>query len=170
MDFLELAKTRYSVRSFRPDPVPEELIDKVLEAAYAAPTACNNQAFRILTVTSPEGMARFRACTACHFGAPMGFIICADRNAQWVRPFDGEGSGVVDASIVTTHMMLEAASLGLGTTWVMYFNPEAVKTEFTLPDGLEPVALLPMGYPSANAAPSERHSQSRAADELTERR
>ena len=169
MDFLELAKNRYSVRSFRPDPVPEELIEKVLEAAYVAPTACNKQAFRVLAVTSPEGMARFRRCTACHFGAPMGFIICADRGAQWVRPFDGEGSGVVDASIVTTHMMLEAASLGLGSTWVMYFEPEAVYTEFALPDRLEPVALLPMGYPSQSAAPSELHTQYRDPGELTER-
>lgn len=168
MDFLELAKQRYSVRSFRPDSVPEELIEKILEAGNAAPTACNRQPVRIIAAKSPEALEKFRRCTECHFNAPLGFVICADSSREWARSYDGKRSGDIDAAIVTTHMMLEAAALGLGTTWVMYFNPEAVRAEFELPGNLEPVALLPAGYPAENAKPSLSHTMFRPREELFE--
>ena len=161
MDFLELAKSRYSVRSFRADAVPEEIVSKIIEAGYVAPTACNRQPVLITAVTSAAGIEKFRRCTECHFNAPLAFIISCDRSMDWKRSYDGKKSGDVDASIVTTHMMLEAASLGIGSTWVMYFIPEAVKEEFSLGDDIEPIALLPMGYPAENAAPSPLHSKFR---------
>lgn len=165
MDFLELASKRYSVRSFKKDPVPDELVSKIIEAGRISPTACNKQAFRIITVKSAEGIERFKKCTECHYDAPLGFIVCKDTAREWVRPYDGARSGDVDASIVTTQMMLEAADLGIGSVWVMYFIPEAVKTEFELPEGIEPVALLPMGYPAVDAKPSKMHTEYRDIDE-----
>lgn len=166
MDFLELAKERYSVRSFKSDAVPEEIVNRIIEAGCVAPTACNRQSFKIIAVTSPDGLERFRKCTECHFNAPLAFIVCSDREIEWKRRFDGKPSGDVDASIVATHMMLEAASLGIGSTWVMYFMPDAVRKEFALPDRFEPVACLPMGYPSETAAPSPMHSSCRSLEEL----
>lgn len=166
MDFLELAKARYSVRSFKPDPVPTEIIEKIIEAGLVSPTACNRQPQRIIAVNSEDGLRRFRMCTECHYNAPLAFIICYNKDECWKRSYDGKSSGDVDASIVTTHMMLEAASLGIGSTWVMFFIPDAVKTEFALDDSLEPAAILIMGYPSPDAAPSKQHSSKRDKNEL----
>ncbi|MBQ9083639.1 MAG: nitroreductase family protein, partial [Clostridia bacterium] len=80
--------------------------------------------------------------------------------------YDGADSGVVDASIVTTHMMLAAEALGVGSCWVMHFNPAVVRSEFALADELEPVALLPMGYPAAEAAPIAMHFERKPLIEL----
>ena len=155
MDFAKLAEERYSVRKFDVRPVEREKAEAVLRAGRIAPTACNNQPQRILVVDDADGMAKLKKCTSYTFGAPMAFIICFDTAQSWIRPFDGDNSGVVDASIATTHMMLQAADLGLGTTWVGYFDPAKVVKEFRLPENLVPVAVLPLGYPAADA---KRHS------------
>ena len=161
MDFIELAKKRYSVRSFKQDQVPDDAILKIIQAGCIAPTACNKQPFRIIAAKSPNALERFRKCTECHYDAPLGFIICRDKNEEWVRSYDGKRSGDIDASIVTTQMMLEAADLGIGSVWVMYFDPEAVRTEFALPENIDPVALLPLGYPSDDSKPSPSHTSFR---------
>lgn len=158
MEFLDLAKARYSVRSFRPDAVPAELVEQILTAARVAPTACNNQPQKVLVLESAESLALWRKCTKCHFNEQLVMIVCYDKTQSWKREYDGQDSGYVDASIVTTHMMLKAAELGIGSTWIMYFIPEAVRTEFNMPENLEPVSVLAMGYPSQSAAPSPRHS------------
>lgn len=168
MDFLELAKERYSVRDFKSDIVPKEIIDKILEAAYVSPTACNRQAFKITVVTSELGMEKFRKCTECHFDAPMAMIVSYDKDLSWDRPFDHEKSGPIDASIVGTHLMLEAYNLGVGSTWVMYFIPEAIIEEFELEENYIPVVVLPMGYPNDNSKPSELHNKFRNINELVE--
>jgi len=166
MDFLELAKKRYSVRSFKPDAVSDEIIAKIVEAGIVAPTAVNYQPIHITVVKSKNGLEKIKKCTKSHFDAPLTFIVSADNRFEWKRPFDGKVSGNIDASIVGTHMMLEAADLGIGSTWVMFFDPDVVKNEFSLPEYLEPIALFPMGYPSDSAAPSDRHGKYRAYDEL----
>jgi nitroreductase len=157
MTFQQLAEERYSLRQFRETPVEKEKIDLILKAAQRAPTACNNQPQRILVLESPEAILKLRQCTPCHFGAPMAFLICYDSALSWKRPFDGKDSGEVDAAIVCTQMMLQAQELGLGTTWVGYFDPEATVKEFALPAHIVPVAFLPTGYPAQDAAPADLH-------------
>ena len=166
MEFIDLAKERYSVRGFKADKVPQELTDKIIQAGYVAPTACNRQAIRIIAVNSEDGLERVKRCTDCHFSAPLTFIICSDTDMCWKRPFDGKKSGDVDAAIVTTHMMLQAAELGLGSTWVMFFKADVARAEFNLPENLEPVAFLPVGYPAEDAAPSAQHTQYRDYNEI----
>lgn len=158
MSFEQLAKERYSCRQFSEKPVEKEKIDLILKAAQAAPTACNNQPQKILVIESEEAIKKLRACTPCHFGAPLAFLICFDNTLSWKRPFDGKECGDIDAAIVCTHMMLQAHELGLGSTWVGYFNPEAAQAEFSLPDNLIPVAFLPVGYPADNAKPADLHN------------
>ena len=165
MDFLNLAQQRYSVRSFAPQPIAKEEIDKILAAGHLAPTACNLQPQRILVIKSPEAVEKLRKCTPCHFGAPAALLVCCDRNESWKRKYDGKSSGDVDASIIATHMMLQAASLGIGTTWVMYFDPAAMREEFSIPAHIEPVALLVMGYPAPDAKPAPGHAQFRPMEE-----
>lgn len=163
MRFLELAAERYSVRKFKDDPIPQESIDKILAAGRLAPTAHNNQPQEIIVIRSPEGLARLRKCTECHYDAPFAFLIGYDRDRAWKRGYDEKCSGDIDASIVTTHMMLEAQELGLGSVWIMHFIPEAVRVEFELPENVEPVAILLMGYP--DAAPASAHLDRRGLEE-----
>ncbi len=157
MDLMNLFKERYSVRKFTEQKVEKEKIDLILEAGRLAPTAVNNQPQRIYVLESAESLAKLKNVTPYHFDAPVVFLICYDNTKCWKSPFNGKDMGTVDASIVTTHMMLEVANLGLGATWVGYFDPEVVSKTFDLPENIVPVALLPTGYP--NLAPSPRHEE-----------
>lgn len=158
MNFLQLAEERFSVRSFARKPVEQEKIDVILRAGQVAPTACNLQPQKILVIQSDEALERYRKCTVCHFNAPLAILTCYDKNLCWKREYDGKISGDIDASIVTTHMMLEAANLGIGSTWIMHFIPEAIREEFQLPENYEPVSLLAMGYPAEDAKPYPKHT------------
>ncbi len=165
MDFLKLARERYSVRKFDSRAVEKEKLDAVLDAGRCAPTAVNYQPQRVLVIESAEARAKLKKCTPYHFDAPLSLLVCYDSTVSWKRRFDGYDMGAVDASIVTTQMMLEAAELGLGSTWVGYFDPVAVRDEFALPDCLVPVAILPLGYPAPDAAPSPLHERKLAPEE-----
>lgn len=157
MSFLNLAKQRYSVRSFLSKKVEQEKIDLILEVARIAPTACNKQPQRILVLDNPESFAKLKDCTPYHFDAPLAFLICYDESSSWVRKYDNQNEGKVDACIVATQMMLEITELGLGSTWVGSFDPRMVKEKFKLPENFIPVAILPVGYPSIDANPSAMH-------------
>lgn len=158
MDFLKLAEERYSVRKFTKEPLGKDITDKIIKAGHLAPTACNYQPQRIMVINSPEGLEKLKNCTRCHFDAPCAMLVCYNKEECWVRKYDGENSGFVDASIVTTHMMLEATQLGIGTTWVMHFNPEKMIEAFSIPENIVPVALLVMGHPAEDAAPIDMHT------------
>lgn len=166
MNFYQLAAERFSVRKFEDRPVAAGDIDLILRAGLLSPTAHNYQPERILVLTEREALEKMYRCTPSHYHAPCAMLVCYDRTESWKREFDGKDSGDIDASIVTTHLMLQAAALGVGSTWVMYFDPAAIRREFELPDRLEPTALLVLGYPAADAAPSAGHSARRAFETL----
>ena len=160
MNFLELAKKRYSVRSYTSQKVETEKLDKILQAAHVAPTAANLQPIHLIAVQGKDGREKIGKA-ANIYGAPLAIIVCADHNKAWVRPFDRKQTADIDASILTDHMMIEATELGLGSVWVCYFKPDIIKKEFELPDHLEPINILAIGYSNEEAADPERHSQTR---------
>lgn len=166
MEFEKLIQNRYSVRSFKPEHLPQEIIDKILEAGHKAPTGCNYQPQRILVLNTDESIARLRRCTKCHFSAPTAMLICHNTAESWVRKYDGALSSPVDAVIVTTHMMLAAHNLGVGSCWVMHFDPAAMRETFRIPEGVEPAALLVMGYPAKDAKPLDLHFKTRPIEEV----
>jgi nitroreductase len=166
MEFLELAKERYSVRSYKPEPIEPEKMAKVLEAGRIAPTACNNQPQRIKVITGKADLEKVDECTPCRFNALAVLLICYDKTVSWKRKFDNADSGEVDASIVTTHLMLAAHELGLGTCWVMYFDAVKAKELFALSEKTVPVAFLPIGYPADDAAPAPGHAQKVSLDDI----
>lgn len=166
MDFIELAKKRFSCRKFKTDKVEQKKIDLILEAGYVAPTAVNRQPHKILVLTDKSKLALLKDCTKYDFDAPLCFIICTDKDNAYSRGYDGKNSAEIDAAIVTTHMMLEAQDIGLGTTWVMAFNPVKVRELFNIPQELEIVALLPTGYPADDAVISPLHSKFRDTKEI----
>lgn len=159
MEFLELAKERYSVRKFSGRKVEPEKLSMILEAGRVAPTAVNYQPQRILVIDNEEGLAKLKTCTTYHFHAPLALLVCYDTTASWKRSYDNKDMGMVDASIVTTQMMLQAAELGLGSTWVGHFDPELIRTTFEIPEYLVPVALLPIGYPHEDSTPHPFHAK-----------
>lgn len=163
MDFLMLAKKRYSVRAYTTQKVEKEKLAAILKAAQVAPTGCNFQPQHLIVVQSAEGLNKIKKA-ANIYDAPLAIIVCSDTQKTWTRPFDGKKLTDIDASIVTDHMMLEATALGLGSVWVCYFKPDVLKAEFKLPPALEPVNILVLGYAdtSREATPSEnRHEKLR---------
>ena len=167
MDFLTLAKERYSCRYFDKErPVEQEKIDKILEVARLAPTGRNSQSQKILVLTDKEQLEKLSGCTQYGWGAPLVLIICYDKNESWKRSCDGADGGIIDMSIITTHMMLEVTDLGLGSTWVGAFDPEKAKEIYNIPKNYEAVAILPIGYPSEAAHPSRLHADRKNIEEI----
>ena len=165
MEFTKLIEDRYSVRSFKPGHLPREVLEKILHAGHLAPTGCNYQPQRILVLNTDGSMEKLRACTKCHFGAPTALLVCHNTAESWVRKYDGALSSPVDAVIVATHMMLAAHNEGVGCCWVMHFDPAALREAFGIPAGVEPAALLVLGWPAENAKPLPLHFQTRPLEE-----
>jgi len=166
MEFEKLIADRYSVRKFKKDNIEQSVVDKILDAGHKAPTGCNNQPQRIIVVNNEASMSKLRKCTKCHFDAPAAMIVCYNVDESWVRPYDGALSAPVDGAIVATHMMLEAHNQGVGCCWVMHFNPEALKETFSIPENVNPLAILIMGYPDDESEPIELHYKYRDKSEI----
>jgi len=160
MSFLELAKKRYSVRKFEAKKVEEEKLLQILEAGRVAPTAANYQPQRIIVVREAPGLSKLKKA-ANIYEAPLAVVVCADHSSAWKRPYDGKGMVDIDATIVTDHMMMEATELGLGTVWICYFKPDVLRKEFNIPDYVEPVNILAIGYAAGQIASPDRHDQAR---------
>lgn len=165
MEFYELIKNRYSVRSFTGECVRKDALDKILEAAHLAPTGCNFQPQRILVLNTPEAIEKLQKCTRSHFGAPTALLVCYNKDECWTRKYDDALSGPIDACIVATHMLLAAENEGVGCTWIMHFDPFKMREEFNIPENIIPVALLVMGYAADDAKPHPYHSQFRDMSE-----
>jgi nitroreductase len=147
MDFEELIARRYSVRAYKADSVPEELLGKVLEAARLAPTAANRQPFQVYVVDTSGREEELRRVYHRHWftQAPLVLCVCTVPAQAWVRiKFDSKCYADVDAAIVMDHMILAAAAGGLGTCWIADFNPVAAREVLQLPEGVEPVLFTPL--------------------------
>ncbi|TEB14632.1 FMN reductase (NAD(P)H) [Pelotomaculum sp. FP] len=150
MTLLDLMKNRYSVRAYKPEPVEKAKLEYVLEAARLAPTAANRQPFQfIIFETAGRKKELERIYTRPFFTqAPLVICVCAVRSQAWTRRQDNANYGHVDAAIAMDHLILAAAEQGLGTCWIAAFDPVATQEILGLPDGVEPVALTPLGYPA----------------------
>lgn len=160
MSFIDIAKRRYSVRNYNGKKVEPEKLAQILEAARVAPTAVNRQPVKLIVVQSREGLEKIGKA-ANIYQAPLAIIVCADHSKAWVRPYDKKQTGDIDASILTDHMMLQATELGLGTLWVCYFKPDVIRQEFAIPEELEPINILAVGYTDEEPAPADRHDTKR---------
>ena len=157
MDFEKLVLARYSCRAYKPDPVGEETLEKVLEAARLAPTATNKQAFRIVVVrTKGREEALRRVYPHAWFAqAPWVIGVCAMPAQNWIRK-DGRNYSDVDAAIVMDHLILAAADLGLGTCWIANFDAAAAREVLGLPAEADPVVFTPLGWPADAPKPKTR--------------
>ena len=159
MDFLELTKKRYSVRAYKPDPIEDDKLQKVLEAARLAPTARNLQPFQFIVIHTKGKETELRRIYSDSWfvQAPIVICACGIPSQSWVRS-DGKNYCEVDATIAMDHLILAAADLGLGTCWIGAFNPDAAREVLSLPDDVEPIAFTPLGYPNDQPGDKSRKS------------
>jgi nitroreductase len=157
MDFINLSQQRYSVRAYKSDPVEDDKLQQVLDAARRAPTAANRQPFQLVVIHVAGRQAELGRLyhREWFLQAPLIIGICALPAAAWVRR-DGKNYADVDATIAMDHLILAATDLGLGTCWVAAFDPAAAREVLQLPDGVEPIAFTPLGYPKDQPRPKER--------------
>jgi len=157
VDVFEAISSRYSVRGYKPDPVSDELLGKVLGAARQAPTAANRQPFRVIVVHTKgreEELARVYG-RPWLLQAPLVLAVVAVPGEAWRRS-DDKPYDEVDATIAMDHMVLAATALGLGTCWIAAFDPDPAREVLGLPDDVELVAITPLGYPDKTRAATDR--------------
>lgn len=149
MDFLELAKKRYSVRAYKQTPVEYEKLEKVLEAARLAPTACNLQPFKLIVIRTKGREEELRRIynQPWFVEAPTVICACGIPSRSWHRK-DGKNYCDIDVAIAMDHLILAATELGLGTCWIGAFNVEEACKVLQLNEGIEPIAFTPLGYPN----------------------
>ena len=166
MSFEKLIADRFSVRSFSNAKVEQEKLDKILNAGRLAPTACNNQPQRVKVVTGAD-LEKVDQFTPCRYGAPVVLMICYDKSVcAGAEPFGLDGTGAVDATIAATQMILAAKDQGLGSLWIMRFDPAKAAQMFNLPDNIKPITLINVGYPADGAQPNERHTMRMTVDQM----
>lgn len=158
MDFLTLANKRHSVRNYTSQVPSKEVLTQVMEAARIAPSAVNFQPWQFIVVTEQEQLSKVHACYHREWidAAPACIVVLGDHKEAWHRNADNKDFCDVDVAIAIDHLTLQATALGLGTCWVCNFEVEKVQSLFDLPSHLEPIALLPIGYPEQGVEAKEK--------------
>lgn len=161
MNFLELAKSRFSVRKYKLDPVPDEDLNYVLEAGRIAPSAVNYQPWQFLVLREKESLEKIHQTYHREWfrEAPVVIVLLGDHKQGWKRA-DGKDHTDIDVAIAADHMTLAATDRALGTCWVCNFDKKKTIELFNLPEHLEPIVLLPLGYSDVQTDP-ERHNEKR---------
>lgn len=151
--FLDLCRERRSVRNYRPDVIPDDVLAYVMECVRSAPSAANRQPWKFIGVRLEARRKLLHRCYGREWfqTAPYYFIVCRDKEQEWVRKLDEKPHGDIDVSIATEHLCLAAAEQGLGTCWVCNFDVPLCKELFAIPEHLEPVVIIPIGYPADEA-------------------
>lgn len=157
MKFEELARKRFSCKKFGDRNVDKETLTYILECGRLAPTAKNGQEQRVYVATSPEALAKIDECTPCRYGAPVALIVAFDKENVYHYPGGSRDSGIEDASIVATHLLLGAADAGVDSCWVNCFDPDKLHAALGLPDNEEILMILDLGYAAEGAKPLPNH-------------
>ncbi len=165
MTFKEICEARYSVRAYRPDPVPQEKLDYIKECVRLAPSAVNFQPWQFYYLTSPEDRAKLALCYKREWfvEAPAYVLACKKSGEAWTRRYDNHNHADIDIAIAVEHLCLAATEQGLGTCWVCNFNVDICREQFPLPEGMEPAVIIPIGFP-ANDEPTPKNRK--AMDEI----
>ena len=169
MELLEIMKNRYSVRSFKKEPISDQDLNSILEVVKYAPTAKNNQPQKIYVIRNKEKINQLSSICRCIYDAPTVLVVGYDKNQAWVnKRIEGYCSGETDASIVLTHIMLRAFELNVGSVWVGMFNDEEVRTTLELEENIQITALMPIGYISEDSKPIQMHYDTKELKEMVE--
>jgi nitroreductase len=161
MTFLDIAKSRFSLRKYNSEPVSEEDLNYVLEAGRVAPSAVNYQPWHFLVLRETESLEKIHQTYHREWfrEAPVVIVLLGDHNQGWKRT-DGKDHTDIDVAIAADHMTLAATDRGLGTCWVCNFDKKKTIELFNIPEHLEPIVFLPLGYTNIQTDPN-RHQEKR---------
>ncbi|HCB88682.1 MAG TPA: nitroreductase [Porphyromonadaceae bacterium] len=164
----EIIQLRRSVRKFKDQSIDKEVIGEIIESARLAPSAVNFQPWKFYICRSEEAKKIMRQSYPREWfnSAPLYILACGDHQQSWKRPCDGKDHLDIDIAIAVEHMVLKITELGLGTCWVCNFNPQTVKEGLQLSENVEPIVLLPVGYPE-NVDPDPRNKKRKSPEEIT---
>ena len=165
MEFTEVIEKRYSCKKFDGRKVDEAQLNAILEAGRLAPTAKNFQEQKIYVVQSEEGLSKIDKVTPCRYGAATCIVVAFERNNVFTYPGEKRDSGIEDATIVATHLILAAANAGVDSCWINFFNPEELAKELNLPENEEILMILDLGYAAEGAGPLANHDSRKALSE-----
>lgn len=159
MEFYEVLKKRRSIRKYKKVPLEQDRIDRILEAVRIAPSAANFQPWHFLVIHDENVKLALKEAYGREwfYSAPVIICACGEPSKAWVRR-DGKNYTDVDVAIAFEHLVLAAAAEGLATCWVGAFDPSVVRRVLGLPDGIEPIAMTPLGYPDEAPRPFSRKS------------
>ena len=160
MKLNQIIQQRFSLRNFQNKPVEDEKLLLILEAGRLAPSAVNFQPWYFIVVQQPGNLKKLHSVYHRDWikSAPVIIIACADHSQSWKRSSDGKDSADIDLAIAVDHITLQATELGLGTCWVCNFDANLCSDLFKLPSQIEPVVLLPIGYPDVEPPEKKRKS------------
>ena len=165
MEFREVVENRYSCKKYGPKKVDKKTLEAILEAGRVAPTAKNLQEQHIYVVESEENLAKIDNATPCRYGAPTVLVVVFDKNNVFTYPGEKRDSGIEDASIVATHLMLAAYNEGVDSCWLNFFDPDKLAKDLGLPENEEILMLLDLGYAAEDAGPLPNHGSRKPLSE-----
>ena len=165
MEFKDVVKNRYSCKKYSSRKVEPEKIEAILDAGRLAPTAKNLQEQHIYVVQSEEALAKIDKVTPCRYNAPVCLIVAFDKSNVYTYPDSARESGVEDAAIVATHLMLAAANEGVDSCWLNCIYLDKIAEEFGLPDNEEVLMILDLGYAEEGAGPLANHGSRKPLSE-----
>ena len=165
MEFKEVIKNRYSCKKYGNRQVEKFALDAILTAGRLAPTAKNLQEQHVYVLQSPEALAKIDAVTPCRYGAPTVLVVAFDKNNVFTYPGGKRDSGVEDATIVATHMILAAADEGVDSCWINFLDPEKLAEALSFPENEEILMAMDLGYAAEGAGPLPNHSSRKELSE-----
>ena len=165
MEFTEAIKNRYSCKKYSDKKVEGLKLEAILEAGRVAPTAKNLQEQHIYVIQSEDVLAKVDRVTPCRYGAPTVIVVAFDKNNVFTYPGEKRDSGIEDASIVATHMILAAANEGIDSCWINFFDPEKLADELGLPENEEILMIMDLGYAAEGAGPLANHDKRKPLSE-----
>lgn len=168
MELNDIISNRKSIRKFNNQPIDKKIVDEILESARLAPSAVNYQPWKFFICTSDKAKNAIRESYNREWfaAAQMYIVACGDHAQSWKRLSDGKDHCDIDIAIAVEHMVLKITDLGLGTCWVCNFDAAKVKEALHLPDSVEPLVLLPLGYPAENYEADARNKKRKALEEI----
>lgn len=166
MTFEEIITNRYSCKRFKADAqLSKEQLNTILEAGRKAPTAKNLQEQHVYVVQTPENLAKIDSVTPCRYGAPTCLIVAFNKKDVFVYPGEKQDSGVEDATIVATHMLLAAESIGVNSCWLNFFDPDKVAAEFGIPETEQVLMIMDLGFAAEGTGPLQSHFDRKPLEE-----
>lgn len=163
MEFEEVVKLRTATRKFSAKKVPKKILERILNIGRLAPTAKNLQPQKIYVLQSKESLNKIDKITPCRYKAPLVLLVCSDKNVAWTS--GNYSSYEMDACIVATHLILAATNLGVDNIWIRKFDSNEAKKLFDLPEHIEPICLIPLGYADKTYQGNPSHTIRKALSE-----